>query len=184
MVISHDRWFLDRVATHILAFEGDAQVRWFEGTYEEYERWRKDTLGEDAGPKRLRYKPLVRQASPGARAGYSRRRPSPIEIDDIARGRSAGWCVWLVGGDGASVGVCEQGMPAVAAGADVVVVEQLVVAGAEQDEVVEFGLAAARDRDDVVGLHSRMAVQPGYWQCDGALVQRALLRVGRAAADA
>jgi len=61
VVISHDRWFLDRVATHLLVFEGDSQVRWFEGSFEEYERWRRDTLGEDAGPKRLRYKPLVRQ---------------------------------------------------------------------------------------------------------------------------
>ena len=60
VVISHDRWFLDRVATHLLVFEGDSYVRWFEGSFEEYERWRKDTLGEDAGPKRLRYKPLVR----------------------------------------------------------------------------------------------------------------------------
>jgi len=60
VVISHDRWFLDRVATHLLVFEGDSHVRWFEGSFEEYERWRKDTLGEDAGPKRIRYKPLVR----------------------------------------------------------------------------------------------------------------------------
>jgi energy-dependent translational throttle protein EttA len=60
VVISHDRWFLDRVATHLLVFEGDSYVRWFEGSFEEYERWRKETLGEDAGPKRLRYKPLVR----------------------------------------------------------------------------------------------------------------------------
>ena len=59
-MISHDRWFLDRVATHMLAFEGDSHVRWFEGSFEEYERWRRETLGEDAGPKRLRYKPLVR----------------------------------------------------------------------------------------------------------------------------
>ena len=60
VVISHDRWFLDRVATHLLVFEGDSHVRWFEGSFEEYERWRKETLGEDAAPKRLRYKPLVR----------------------------------------------------------------------------------------------------------------------------
>ena len=60
VVISHDRWFLDRVATHLLVFEGDSHVRWFEGSFEEYERWRNETLGEDAGPKRLRYKPLVR----------------------------------------------------------------------------------------------------------------------------
>ena len=60
VVISHDRWFLDRVATHLLVFEGDSYVRWYEGSFEEYERWRRETLGEDAGPKRLRYKPLVR----------------------------------------------------------------------------------------------------------------------------
>ena len=62
VVISHDRWFLDRVATHLLVFEGDSHVRWFEGSFDEYERWRRETLGEDAAaPKRLRYKPLVRQ---------------------------------------------------------------------------------------------------------------------------
>ena len=60
VVISHDRWFLDRIATHILAFEGDSQARFFEGSFEDYERWRRETLGEDAGPKRIRYKPLVR----------------------------------------------------------------------------------------------------------------------------
>ena len=61
VVISHDRWFLDRVATHLLVFEGDSHVRWFEGSFDEYERWRRETLGEDAAaPKRLRYKPLVR----------------------------------------------------------------------------------------------------------------------------
>ena len=60
VVISHDRWFLDRVATHLLVFEGDSYVRWYEGSFEEYERWRRETLGEEAGPKRLRYKPLVR----------------------------------------------------------------------------------------------------------------------------
>ena len=61
VVISHDRWFLDRVATHLLVFEGDSYVRWYEGSFEEYERWRRETLGEEAGPKRLRYKPLVRR---------------------------------------------------------------------------------------------------------------------------
>jgi ATP-binding cassette ChvD family protein len=60
VVISHDRWFLDRVATHLLVFEGDSYVRWFEGSFEEYERWRRETMGEDSGPRRLRYKPLVR----------------------------------------------------------------------------------------------------------------------------
>jgi len=61
VVISHDRWFLDRVATHILAFEGDSQVTWFEGTYEEYEEHRRRTLGEEAAaPHRITFKPLVR----------------------------------------------------------------------------------------------------------------------------
>jgi energy-dependent translational throttle protein EttA len=61
VVISHDRWFLDRVATHMLAFEGDSQVVWFEGTHEEYERNRRERLGAEADqPHRLRYKPLVR----------------------------------------------------------------------------------------------------------------------------
>src|SRR5438270_982190 len=61
VVISHDRWFLDRIATHILAFEGDSQVTWFEGTYEEYERHRRELLGDEAlRPHRLRTKPLLR----------------------------------------------------------------------------------------------------------------------------
>jgi ATP-binding cassette ChvD family protein len=58
MVISHDRWFLDRVATHILAFEGDSQVTFIEGNYHDYEEDRKLRLGEDATPKRVRYKKL------------------------------------------------------------------------------------------------------------------------------
>ena len=61
MVISHDRWFLDRVATHILAFEGDSRVRWFEGAYQEYEEDRRRRFGSEASqPHRIRYKPLVR----------------------------------------------------------------------------------------------------------------------------
>jgi ATP-binding cassette ChvD family protein len=61
VVISHDRWFLDRICTHVLAFEGDSQVVWFEGTYEEYEASRRARLGAEADrPHRLRYKPLVR----------------------------------------------------------------------------------------------------------------------------
>ena len=61
MVISHDRWFLDRICTHILAFEGDSQVFWFAGNYEDYEEDRKRRLGEDAAnPQRIKYKPLVR----------------------------------------------------------------------------------------------------------------------------
>ncbi|KGF30957.1 energy-dependent translational throttle protein EttA [Oligella urethralis] len=59
MVISHDRWFLDRIATHILAFEGDSQVYFFEGNYQEYEEDKKRRLGEEAAqPKRIRYKSL------------------------------------------------------------------------------------------------------------------------------
>jgi ATP-binding cassette ChvD family protein len=61
VVISHDRWFLDRIATHILAFEGDSQTTWYEGTFEEYEQWVRETRGAEAlEPHRIRYKPLVR----------------------------------------------------------------------------------------------------------------------------
>jgi ATP-binding cassette ChvD family protein len=61
LVISHDRWFLDRIATHMLAFEGDSQVVWFEGNYQDYEADRKKRLGAAAEqPHRLRYKPLTR----------------------------------------------------------------------------------------------------------------------------
>jgi energy-dependent translational throttle protein EttA len=64
VVISHDRWFLDRVATHILAFEGDSTVTWFEGSFEEYAAWVRETRGEEAlEPHRITYKRLVR---PGA----------------------------------------------------------------------------------------------------------------------
>ncbi len=59
VIISHDRWFLDRIATHILAFEGDSQVIWFEGNYDEYERDRKKRLGVDADqPHRIKYRPI------------------------------------------------------------------------------------------------------------------------------
>jgi ATP-binding cassette ChvD family protein len=61
VVISHDRWFLDRLATHILAFEGDSVVRWFEGNFSEYEAFRHKELGAEADqPHRIKYKPLVR----------------------------------------------------------------------------------------------------------------------------
>ncbi len=60
VVISHDRWFLDRIATHILAFEGNSQVYYFEGSYSEYELNRKKRLG-DEGPKRIRYKKLIKK---------------------------------------------------------------------------------------------------------------------------
>jgi len=58
VVISHDRWFLDRICTHILAFEGDSEVYWFEGTYSDYEENRRKRLG-DAGPKRIKYRKIV-----------------------------------------------------------------------------------------------------------------------------
>jgi ATPase subunit of ABC transporter with duplicated ATPase domains len=61
VVISHDRWFLDRICTHVLAFEGDSQVRWFEGNFTEYEAYRHKELGAEADqPHRIKYKPLTR----------------------------------------------------------------------------------------------------------------------------
>ncbi|MBD5655876.1 MAG: ATP-binding cassette domain-containing protein, partial [Candidatus Eremiobacteraeota bacterium] len=60
MVISHDRWFLDRIATHIIAFEGDSRVYFFEGNYQEYEANKRARLGEEAArPHRIRYRPLT-----------------------------------------------------------------------------------------------------------------------------
>lgn len=59
VVISHDRWFLDRIATHILAFEGNSQVYFFEGSYSEYEENKRKRLGEDTSPKRMKYKKLI-----------------------------------------------------------------------------------------------------------------------------
>ena len=59
VIISHDRWFLDRICTHILAFEGDSHVHWFEGSYSEYEENKKKRLG-DAAPKRIKYRKLVK----------------------------------------------------------------------------------------------------------------------------
>ena len=60
VVISHDRWFLDRICTHILAFEGDSQVYFFEGSFSDYEENKKKRLGGDLIPKRIKYKKLVR----------------------------------------------------------------------------------------------------------------------------
>ena len=59
VVISHDRWFLDRIATHILAFEGDSQVYWFEGNFSEYEENRRKRLGADATPTRIKYRKIA-----------------------------------------------------------------------------------------------------------------------------
>src|SRR5262249_53292374 len=61
VVITHDRWFLDRVATHILAFEGESQVTWFEGGWAEYAAWVRSRRGpEPLEPHRIKYKPLIR----------------------------------------------------------------------------------------------------------------------------
>jgi ATPase subunit of ABC transporter with duplicated ATPase domains len=61
MVVSHDRWFLDRIATHILAFEGESRAVWYEGNYTEYDEDRRKRLGEEADtPHRIKYKPLTR----------------------------------------------------------------------------------------------------------------------------
>ncbi|MET1003082.1 MAG: energy-dependent translational throttle protein EttA, partial [Acidimicrobiia bacterium] len=61
VVISHDRWFLDRVATHVLAFEGDSEDVWFEGNFSDFEKDRRKRLGADADqPHRIKYKPLTR----------------------------------------------------------------------------------------------------------------------------
>mgnify|MGYP000088352203 FL=1 len=61
VVISHDRWFLDRIATHILAFEGDSETVWFEGNYQEYEADRKRRLGAEADqPHRIKYRKITK----------------------------------------------------------------------------------------------------------------------------
>jgi ATPase subunit of ABC transporter with duplicated ATPase domains len=61
MVISHDRWFLDRIATHMLAFEGNSQVKWFRGNFREYEEDRKKRMQDEDHPHRIQYKKLKRQ---------------------------------------------------------------------------------------------------------------------------
>ena len=62
VVVSHDRWFLDRIATHILAFEGDSQVTWFEGNYEAYHEQRRRLLGDQADqPHRIKFRPVSHQ---------------------------------------------------------------------------------------------------------------------------
>ena len=84
VVITHDRWFLDRVATHILAFEGDSQVTWFEGDWAEYAEWVKETRGPEAlEPHRIKYKPS------SARRSFlsSRRERPPPRADRAARPR-------------------------------------------------------------------------------------------------
>jgi energy-dependent translational throttle protein EttA len=84
VVISHDRWFLDRVATHMLAFEGDSQVRWFEGNFSDYEAFRRKELGAEADqPHRIKYKPLT---SPSSRDTS----PSPARWPSPAAGLTLG----------------------------------------------------------------------------------------------
>ena len=88
VVISHDRWFLDRIATHILAFEGDSQVVWFEGAYDEYEEHRHKRLGAEADqPHRIRYKPLVRPVEGGTISVQNHRLPRSCALALRARGR-------------------------------------------------------------------------------------------------
>ena len=60
VIISHDRWFLDRIATHVLAFEGNSYVRWFEGNFSEYEEVKRRESGGENVPTRVQYKPLSR----------------------------------------------------------------------------------------------------------------------------
>jgi energy-dependent translational throttle protein EttA len=60
MVISHDRWFLDRIATHILSFEGDSEVVWFEGNYQAFHEWKRKQMGDEWQPHRVKYRPLSR----------------------------------------------------------------------------------------------------------------------------
>ena len=85
VVVSHDRWFLDRIATHVLAFEGDSQVRWFEGNFEAYESFRHEQLGAEADrPHRLTYKKLVRGS---AIAGLARSRRAARALEQLARVR-------------------------------------------------------------------------------------------------
>ncbi len=77
VVISHDRWFLDRIATHILAFEGESQAVWFEGNYQEYEADRKRRLGMEADqPHRIKYKTAGRRLDPKKRRGGACPRPA------------------------------------------------------------------------------------------------------------
>ena len=72
VVVSHDRWFLDRIATHVLAFEGDSQVRWFEGNFEAYESFRHEQLGAAADrPHRITYKSFVRKQTPPTAGGWT-----------------------------------------------------------------------------------------------------------------
>src|SRR5207247_8000944 len=66
VVISHDRWFLDRVATHMLVFESDSRVEWFEGNYQAYEEHMRKTGGTDWRPHRIRYRPPLRAGDRGA----------------------------------------------------------------------------------------------------------------------
>jgi sulfate-transporting ATPase len=77
VVVSHDRWFLDRIATHVLAFEGDSQATWFEGSWQEYADWVRETRGTEAlEPHRIRYKPLLRGGTHGSPTSPLLHRPT------------------------------------------------------------------------------------------------------------
>ena len=90
MITSHDRWFLDRIATHILAFEGDSQVTWFEGNYQEYEDHRRRTLGEEADrPQADRLPPPDHPRLSGRRGGRGAR-PSAYCRPRWARSSASG----------------------------------------------------------------------------------------------
>ncbi len=96
-MISHDRWFLDRIATHVLAFEGDSQVRWFEGNFSEYEEWRHKELGAAADqPHRIKYKPLARarahapRGTPQGQVSPSACKRAPVVCEIPLYGRARG----------------------------------------------------------------------------------------------
>jgi hypothetical protein len=77
--ISHDRWFLDRIATHILAIEGDSQVEWFEGNYEDYEKGRKKRMGADADTRhRIKYRKIDAKWSGQQESGPAIHGPPPF----------------------------------------------------------------------------------------------------------
>ena len=81
-MISHDRWFLDRIATHILAFEGDSHVEWFEGNYEDYEKDRKKRMGADADqPHRIKYRRIDASVSRRNGGWLAPRQGNPLPLD-------------------------------------------------------------------------------------------------------
>src|SRR5207249_885701 len=99
VIITHDRWFLDRVATHILAFEGDSQVMWFEGNYADYEADRRRRLGAAADqPHRIKYKPLVRLSITNP-LPHRVKAGEMVDAGDVSRSPRA-WPAWPRPGEG------------------------------------------------------------------------------------